>query len=89
MKFDIAYTMLGLHGQTEMTNGSIKPIISATFPRRVFVAVAVRAKTFTAAGRRLLTSPTRKRTLRNVSPLIIIITIVINLININFSHTIF
>ena len=29
MKLDIAYTMLGLHGQTEMTNGSIRPITSA------------------------------------------------------------
>ena len=83
MKLDIAYTMLGLHGQTEMTIGSIRPITSATFPRRVFIVVAVRAKTFTAAGRRLLISPTRKRTLRNVSRLIIIITIVINLINTN------
>ena len=83
MKLDIAYTMLGLHGQTEMTNGSVRPITSATFPGRVLVAVAVRAKTFTAAGRRLLISSTCKRTLRNVSPLIIIITIVNNLINSN------
>ena len=45
MKLDIAYTMLGLHGQIEITNGSIRPITSATFPRRVFVAIAARAKT--------------------------------------------
>ena len=66
VKLAMAYIMFGLHGETA---GSIRPITSATFVRRVLVAVAVIANTLTSAGRRLLISPTRRRTLRKVSPL--------------------
>ena len=69
VKLAMAYIMFGLHGQTAITSGSIRPITSATFVRRVLVAVAVIANTLTSAGRRLLISPTRRRTLRKVSPL--------------------
>ena len=95
MKLDITYTMLGLHGQIEMTNGSIRPITngsirpitSATFPRRVFVAIAARARPLQQQEEEA--SAIHKRTLRNASPLTIIITIVINLMSFNFSYIIF
>ena len=71
VNLDMAYIILGLHGEIEMISVSTRPITSETLVRSVFVAVAVIANTVTDFGRRLLISPTRSRILRNVSPLII------------------
>ena len=68
VKLAMAYIMLGLHGETAITSGSFRPITSATFVRRVLVAVAVIANTLTTAGGRLLISPSRRTLRKGVAP---------------------
>ena len=61
--------MLGLQGETYVKIGFLMPRIVITLFRSFAVAVAVNVIINTVVGRRLLNSPRRNNTERNVSPL--------------------